>query len=1365
MKKNFLLGGLMLLASSMMAQNTIDNAFFDKVSFRGAFGSTDWTAGWSNFDPQNKVYPATVGTISGNIVANTTLGSPLRGSASFADASLANSFFTPVDYVGAFGTTDWTAGWSNFDPQNKAYGTTDVTIAAGNISTNTTWTKNHVYLLTGYVFVNSGVTLTIEPGTVIRGDKASKATLIISQGGKLVANGTLAQPIVFTSNQAAGSRAAGDWGGVILLGKAPINPVGGTATIEGGVGLSAVYGGSDAADNSGSLQYVRIEFPGVAYAQDNEINGLTMGGVGSGTTIDNIQVSYSGDDSYEWFGGTVNCKHLIALAGVDDDFDTDFGYSGMVQFAVGLRHPLIDDQSASGTSNGFESDNDATGTANSPLTSAVFCNVSSFGPLATPSTTISNHFGRAMHIRRNSKLKIFNSVFAGWKTGLYIDGNTTQANAVAGDLKIKNCVLAGMTVANFGVPSSQTWDVAAETAWFNTAAFANSTLTNNTDLLVANPFSLTAPDFTTSPAYLLSGYVFVNDGVTLTLKPGTIIRGDKASKATLIVSQGGKLIANGTATEPIVFTSNQAAGSRAAGDWGGVILLGKAPINPVGGTATIEGGVGLSAIYGGSDAADNSGSLKYVRIEFPGIAYATDNEINGLTMGGVGSGTTIDNIQVSYSGDDSYEWFGGTVNAKHLIALAGVDDDFDTDFGYSGMVQYAVGLRHPLVDDQSASGTSNGFESDNDATGTANSPFTSAIFSNVSLFGPLATPSTTISSHYGRAMHIRRNSKLQVYNSIFSGWKTGLYVDGNTTQANAVAGDLKVRNSVLGGMTVANFAVPASQTWNAAAERAWYNDITFKNDTVAANSDFGITNPFSLTAPNFTPTASSKMNFQSYWNLKSVGGFAYNMPMVAKAYANGSQVTTNGSMILVYKNGVCQSSSTINSGSKLFIMTIGSNLATDTDLELKLYDAATRKLYSLPSTLDFNSSSSYGTIPAPIQLDATASLSIPLIKNSNWISFNVLPENKSLANVLNYSAQNDDFISSQSETSFYFDGVWYGMEESGLAKNQMYVLTCGSSTPGSVVVTNQPLEKNTPVAIKAGYNWIGYSLKNSYDILTALPGVSVADGDFIVTSEEKGGTAFYYGGAWYGSLENYIMNPGVGYILKATNASSFTFPKNSINSAVKIKAKTTATTKAWTSQVGQQYAMPVLAQVYKDGALYQPAGLQLGVFKNDVCFGSNGLSNSPVGKVHNITVGANSKSVAGLSYKVYDATENAYYDVEETVDFANLAPVGAITAPVVLHLKPSTAKSGLTQASKDAFSVSPNQIVSAFNLTLSSSASTSAVVELYDLQGRFVKSLYNGDINGNKTVSVQRDANLKGGLYVVKANVGNKQMTQKVVLK
>jgi len=403
-----------------------------------------------------------------------------------------------VNYRGAFGTTDWTTGWSNFDCQNTAYGATTVTVAAGDITTNTTWTKNNVYLLNGWVYVKNGVTLTIEAGTLIRGDKTNKAALIVEKGAKLIANGTAAEPIVFTSNQPAGSRTYGDWGGVILCGQAPINPTGGSAIIEGGVGSS--YGGTDPLDNSGSLQYVRLEFGGIAFVLNSEINGITFGGVGSGTTLDHIQVSYAGDDSFEWFGGTVNAKHLIAYRGWDDEFDTDFGYSGMVQYAVGLRDPAVADQSQS---NGFESDNDATGSSNSPFTSAIFSNVSFFGPLVTPTTTINALFKRAMHIRRNSKLQVYNGVFAGWPIGMYIDGITTQANAVANDLKVRNSVLAGMTT-NIDVPAAQTWDMAAATSWYNTTEFKNAVYTANTELGVVDPFNLAAPKFNLTAGSVLN---------------------------------------------------------------------------------------------------------------------------------------------------------------------------------------------------------------------------------------------------------------------------------------------------------------------------------------------------------------------------------------------------------------------------------------------------------------------------------------------------------------------------------------------------------------------------------------------------------------------------------------------------------------------------------------------------------------------------------------------------------------------------------------------------------------------------------------------------------------------------------------------
>ncbi|HMC97403.1 MAG TPA: hypothetical protein VKG92_07120, partial [Flavobacteriales bacterium] len=345
------------------------------------------------------------------------------------------------------GCTDPTA--TNYDPDADKdccceYATptpSNVVTVSGSLTANTTWDNSHQYLLSGFVYVEDGVTLTIQPGTIIKGDKPTKGTLIIKRGGRINAVGTSASPIVFTSNQPAGSRDYGDWGGIIICGKANNNQPGGEALIEGGP--DAYYGGGtspDDADNSGTLSYVRIEFPGIALQPNQEINGLTLGAVGSGTTIDHIQVSYSGDDSYEFFGGAVNARNIVALRGWDDDFDSDNGFRGRVQFAVSLRDPNIADQSGS---NGFESDNDASGTTTAPYTQPVFSNVSILGPYAVSASAPNTQFKRAAHIRRNSRCNIHNSVIAGFPTGLLIDGAPAETNATNNDLQVRHTALAG----------------------------------------------------------------------------------------------------------------------------------------------------------------------------------------------------------------------------------------------------------------------------------------------------------------------------------------------------------------------------------------------------------------------------------------------------------------------------------------------------------------------------------------------------------------------------------------------------------------------------------------------------------------------------------------------------------------------------------------------------------------------------------------------------------------------------------------------------------------------------------------------------------------------------------------------------------
>ncbi|RYE21980.1 MAG: hypothetical protein EOP51_14310 [Sphingobacteriales bacterium] len=376
--------------------------------------------------------------------------------------------------------------------------TGNVVELTGDISANQTLTSDKKYLLKGFVYVKEGVTLTVQPGTVIMGEKSSKGTLVVSRGGKLMAEGTASQPIVFTSAQSANARREGDWGGIILLGKAPINPAGGEAKIEGGLTATAggdekkyiYYGGTDANDNSGSLKYLRIEFAGVAYSPDNEINGLTMGGVGAGTKISYVQVYRSGDDAFEWFGGTVNCDHLVATYTWDDDFDTDFGFSGKIQFGVAQRVKNTADVSGS---NGFESDNDANGSTNNPQTKAMFSNMTIIGAIATKGNSgINANFQNGAQIRRNSSESIMNSLLVGYPVGLYIDdtkGTATSGNMVAGSLMFKNNIIAGCTI-----PFKATLNDTNPTAW---AALVTAT---NTTVLEESPMAGVADAYKFAPA-------------------------------------------------------------------------------------------------------------------------------------------------------------------------------------------------------------------------------------------------------------------------------------------------------------------------------------------------------------------------------------------------------------------------------------------------------------------------------------------------------------------------------------------------------------------------------------------------------------------------------------------------------------------------------------------------------------------------------------------------------------------------------------------------------------------------------------------------------------------------------------------------
>jgi hypothetical protein len=321
--------------------------------------------------------------------------------------------------------------------EDGAIGIPSTTVLSGNINTTTTLTSDKVWTLKGYVYVTDGAKLIIQPGTTIISDIAEKGALCIERGAQIIAEGTATKPIIFTSGKAVGERAPGDWGGIIILGKAKTNRSS-EPTIEGGIGRA--FGGMNDADNSGVLKYVRIEYAGVAAMPNSEINALTLGGVGSGTIIENVQTIYANDDAFEFFGGTVNAKNLYAYATADDDFDFDFGYTGTITNGVAKRDPQFVDSGDAG--NGVECDNDGTGSSAQPVTHPKLFNMVLIGP--NTSSALSNH-NLGLRFRRATQFTIKNSIVWGWMKG----GLSLESNETAGFVKDGISVFENNSVGTF----------------------------------------------------------------------------------------------------------------------------------------------------------------------------------------------------------------------------------------------------------------------------------------------------------------------------------------------------------------------------------------------------------------------------------------------------------------------------------------------------------------------------------------------------------------------------------------------------------------------------------------------------------------------------------------------------------------------------------------------------------------------------------------------------------------------------------------------------------------------------------------------------------------------------------------------------
>jgi hypothetical protein len=798
------------------------------------------------------------------------------------------------------------------------------------------FSSDTVYNLQGFVFVDAGETLEIEPGTIIKantGQGVNATALIVSQGGTIDAQGTASLPIIFTSidddiddnaDIPAGEFGRGLWGGVILLGEATINTTAGVGNVEGlAPSVRTEYGGINDADNSGIMTYVSIRHGGSVFGSADEINGLTLGGVGSGTTLDHIEVFQNLDDGIEMFGGTVSLKHVVVAFCGDDSFDFDEGYSGGGQYWF-----TIMDEENSGQ--GGEHDGGTTPENGTPFATPLISNATYLGAGYQAATAQNDG---CFNIRDNCSPAYYNSIFSDHNgSGVRVEQSGSEPTdsedrLLAGDLVFQNNA--------WGLFSTGTHvdEVAAGQAWtatlFTTQEFENwltdpgisvsrtadqqndprpkytASFPLWTDPTVYNPpakpgfgagfagffdavnyigaFDPTAPlssswaagwtafdfygylgevsdactmtdngkpvkaitnagivgevFFSRDTVYNLQGFVFVEDGEVLTIEAGTIIKsntGQGTNATALIVSKGGQLYAQGTAECPIIFTTidddiddnaDIPAGEFGRGLWGGVILLGEAEINTTAGVGNVEGlAPSTSTEYGGADDFDNSGVMHYVSIRHGGSVFGSADEINGLTLGGIGRNTQFAHIEVFQNLDDGIEMFGGVPSLKYVIAAFCGDDAFDFDEGYSGGGQYWFSIM-----DEENSGQ--GGEHDGGTTPENGTPFATPVISNATLLGAGYQAAT---AQNDGCFNVRDNCSPAYYNSIFSDHNgSGIRIEQSGSEPTdsedrLLAGDLVYQNNVWGLFAVGNStsAIAGGQTWT----ETLFTNVAFNND-------------------------------------------------------------------------------------------------------------------------------------------------------------------------------------------------------------------------------------------------------------------------------------------------------------------------------------------------------------------------------------------------------------------------------------------------------------------------------------------------------------------------------------------------------
>ena len=804
-------------------------------------------------------------------------------------------------------------------------------VVTDDVTSNTTWTSSNEYILNGLIFVDSLVTLTIEPGTVIKarqtvnitsGDGAS--ALIVRRGGKLIADGTAAAPIIFTSElddinnpNDLSAIDRGLWGGVILLGNATTNQPTTNNQIEGIPSTeNALFGGTNDADNSGILRYISIRHGGfsISGVPGDEINGLTLGAIGYGTIIEHIEVFANFDDGYEWFGGTVDTKWLVAAFCADDAFDYDMGFRGRGQFWFTVQAP--DEAGRGGEHDG--GDDDETGF---PYSIPVISNVTYIGS-GIGATPGGDGNDRSHAIRDNAGGKYYNSIFTEYvAVGPNVEdlasGEDSRSRLENGDLLFSNnywwdfgagntlsaiapqpfvadhLAANGNTIANPGLrgidrnpsngldprptfnspvvgsgqPLADGWFVPVgylgafnpnEALWTD-GWTALDALGHTGDLAggTAGTVHVTADissntTWTANNVYDMDGLIFVDSLATLTIEPGTVIKARQTANITtgdgasaLVIRRGGKIMASGTPVNPIIFTSELDDITNPSdltaidrGLWGGVIVLGNAVTNQPTTNNQIEGIPSTeNALFGGNNDDDNSGVLRYISIRHGGfsISGVPGDEINGLTLGAVGRGTTVEYIEVFANFDDGYEWFGGTVNTKNIIAAFCADDAFDYDMGFRGKGQFWFSIQGP--DEAGRGGEHDG--GDDDETGT---PYAIPVIANATYIGS-GVGATPGGDGNDRSHVFRDNAGGKYYSSIFTDFvNEGPNVEdltsGEDSRSRLENGDLLMSTNVWWNFGAGNtLAAIAPQTFVADHLAANNNSITDPGMTVSWNPD------------------------------------------------------------------------------------------------------------------------------------------------------------------------------------------------------------------------------------------------------------------------------------------------------------------------------------------------------------------------------------------------------------------------------------------------------------------------------------------------------------------------------------------------